>query len=470
MSADMPAVRGTDTTTASLPDSRAQAGLKLVARVAVWAIVILVALVIYELFIDDDERASLPTTELPPATVLYAAEADQATVIARAEQALRDADRATAMANQVLSFLEGASVLVALALGAAAIYGFRNAQEVRRDLREEIEEIKIMRGEMERYGDHLRLLPERMDRLDAMEATVTDALRDMQPVFVALLQSNHELQLRNYEMAYAAVMRALERDPDNPMALYIAGWLEFQYIPGQQERGAEHLRQALKVQPDWPSAMAAYGVVLRRQAMRATGSRRDDLFNQAEGHLRQALGLNPNLIDLNRESLWGPVAGILRDTGKFDRAIEAYEQACRVTPGSSYPRGNLAALYLRRGNDDPDSPWRKKALETFSRTEKAAEAELSLVPNDYFHVMDLAMSRMVLGQDDPAMFDFAFETLNDALDMRPAPEMLGVSRRGWQNLLDYSPQDWTTLRENLRRAANQIDRALAEAQAAQAEK
>jgi tetratricopeptide (TPR) repeat protein len=400
--------------------------------------------------------------------------------LAEAKATSGDAQNAVSSVETMLNFLQGAGFLVALALGAAAIYGFRNAQDTRRELKDEVKELgdtrsdlkdemrefKDIRSEVDQHREALRNLPGVLDHLGSLERDVRESLEHIQPIFLDLLQANQELRLRNYEEAYTAVKRVLELDPDNPLGLYTAGWLELQYIPDQLEQGITHLERAVKLRPDWATAIAAYGVVLRRQALMTSGTARRDLFNRALGLLQQALGMNHNLIDLNLESLWGPVAGVWRDTGKYDEAIEAYERACNVTPGSSYPHGNLAALYLRKEKYEPGTGYQEKALDMFQKTQELARAELTLVPNDYFHVMDIAMSTMALGRRDPSNFDRAHDTLTEALNLTPTPEMLGVSRRGWANLLEYCPDDWTGLKENLQAALDRISRAADDARKA----
>ncbi|HVO69911.1 MAG TPA: hypothetical protein VMT24_07695 [Aggregatilineaceae bacterium] len=400
--------------------------------------------------------------------------------LAEANAANADSQHAVNSVETMLNFLQGAGFLVALALGAAAIYGFRNAQDTRRelkdevkeladtrgDLKNEIQEFKGIRSEVDQHREALRRLPEALDHLESLERDIRESLEHVQPIFLDLLQANQELRLRNYDEAYTAIRRVLDLDPDNPLALYTAGWLELQYIPNQLAQGIRHLERAVKLRPDWATAIAAYGVVLRRQALMTTGTARRDLLNEAQGLLQQALGMNHNLIDLNLESLWGPVAGIWRDTGKYDEAIEAYERARNVTPGSSYPHGNLAALYMRKEKYGPDSEYQERALDMFQKTQELARAELTLVPNDYFHVMDIAMSTMVLGRRDPANFERAHATLTEALNLGPTPEMLGVSRRGWTNLLDYCPDGWADLKEHLQTALDRVSRAIDEARQA----
>ena len=445
-----------------------------------------------------------------------------------AEQALRDVDRTDNNLSQLFSFLQAASVLVGLALGAAAYFGFRSASQSRDDLDEvrakldlEIGENQVLRntvrdelkkeindsrtlqdkvrddlnqevkrsqqlqgnvtsalvqfkmrldGSEERltareseFKDQIAGLAEQQKRLQTLENQLTplsglgEQLHNNQEMITNLMVATHELRLRNYESAYATIRHVLTIDYNNPLALYIAGWLELQYIDGKFEDGIVHLEQAHKADSDWPTAQAALGVARRRQSRNQDGEEATRKAVEAEHLLREALKKPNNmLIDLNQESLWGPVAGIQRDRGDYGQAIETYKQACEVTPGSSYPRGNLAVLYLHESRNDPE--LRTSAIKEFKRTSELALAELVLLPNDYFHMMDIAMSRTVWAYADPAQRDTVEEYFRDALKVKPSPEMLGVSRRGWKFLYDSCPEDadWVTVRQDIARLHNRV--------------
>ncbi|MBN1964677.1 MAG: tetratricopeptide repeat protein [Anaerolineae bacterium] len=388
------------------------------------------------------------------------------------------ADQAVTAAAQILDFLQGTSILVGLALGAAAIYGFRNAQQTRQELKDEVAafekmqlqlktELAALQQEIARkletldaFRDELDALPQKLADLGVIREEIEAAIHDIRPIFSDLLQASQELRLKNYSEAYTAAQRVLARDPENPQALYIAGWLELHHISGQLDAGIDKLRHALRINPQWPAALAAYGVGLRRRAFHETGAARQNLLIEAEGALKQALGQNPNLIDLNMESFWGTVGGILRDTGQVDGAIAAYEQARRTTPGSSYPVGNLAALYLQKAKTDPQ--MRVKALQAFEDALDSAQKELSFSPNDYFNMMDIAMSTMMMGQADKIYFDSAHDALEAALLMgEVTPEVLGVSLRGWQHLRNHCPDEWADTIQHLDKAIARVQLAIA---------
>lgn len=435
----------------------------------------------------------LLTSEAVPDDPAVVGQINAETVLGQAQDTLDTAidvkdraDDAVNSAETILSFLEGATVLVGLALGAAAYVGFRNSQETREEFQElsasaskQLDELRKDKLDFQtaiqaadQYKEELQKIPTFRSGIEHQIEKIAETVDNLNTVssslqenYLDLLQATQELRLKNYEEAYRAVQSVLAREADNRQALYMAGWLENQYIPGKQTIGAEHLRQVTEKNSDWPAARAAYGVVLRRQAEHAKNAdEKARLFSQAEGMLRIALAVNPNLIDLNHESFWGPLGGLMRSQGRLEEAEDAYRRACRITPGSSYPAGNLAVMLLRRGAH-------AEALERFAQTSKLAQAELSLVPNDYYHVMDVAMASLVLGyapeqtlikalgeeiEDTVAIHqrDYRREAqakFDQALDMEPTREMLSVSQRGWNNLREYSPQgaEWDALREQL---------------------
>ena len=391
--------------------------------------------------------------------------------------------------ERLLSLLEGAGVLVGLALGAAAFYGLRNSRETREDLRDELDEldrfranltaelntqregankllavvedqqerVEKMLGDFAVYQPTLNTLPDTIAELSQTRTEIDKNLFKLLQIVTDLQRASQELILKNYREAYAAVQRVLERDPTNLQALYMAGWLEFEYVDEKLDDGIKHLEKALEQEPGWPSALAAYGVLLRRKGLRSRNPDEKAMYlAQAEGYLRQALKANRGLIDLNLESFWGPLGGILRDTGQFEKAITAYENACDVTPGSSYPHGNLAALYLKKVQTGDMTET--TALDAFRQTRQLAQVELARVPNDYFLIMDLAMASAILGHEQEEAFNTAQEWLDRAL-RHPGvtAEMLNVSIRGWGYLRDYCPKEWDPVLDFIYRAIQRLE-------------
>lgn len=407
-----------------------------------------------------------PATLPPDQAALAAAEAAReaaARALADAQQALHDVDQTSNSLSLLLSFLEGATVLAGLALGATAYFGFR-------DLSRTKGEVDVKLKDLDQYSDSLADLQKTLDEQEALRRQINRTSIEA----ADLLFVYQEFNLKNYVQAYTLVMPLLERDDQrNPHTLYIAGWLEIQHITGKLDQGIEHLRQALEIRPNWPHARAAYGVALRRKA-RATAdpAERENIFFQAEGILLNVLGESPNLLELNMESFWATVGGLRRDMGRLDEAIQAYRKAIQVTPYSSYPHGNLAMLLLQKARHD--ATLRDEALDTFAETARLAGGELALVPFDYFHTMDIAMSRMMLGRRDRRSFAEAHAALDQALAIiTVTPEMLDTSLRGWRYLLEHCPdddEDWRAVRDQLEVAIGKVSAAIEELKRIEAER
>lgn len=375
-------------------------------------------------------------------------------------QAILDrANDAVDSANLVLGFLEGASVIVAVALGAAAFYGYRETQQLRQELNDKLKEVEQKRVEVDKaldevkgYIPDIKLFLEELPKLQTLKTTIDDV--------ALLLQADQEFRNRNFKEAYEFSKQVLADDPDNLLALYISGWIEVHYLGSNHaiEDGIEHLARAVRRSEQlpfsWYTARAALGVALRRKAMSLRESdpqEFEDWMNQAEGHLKVALGHNPRLVDFNRESFWGPMGGLHRDMGRIEQAIQSYESALEVTPGSSYPQGNLSALYLHQiKHRDLDED---KALNAFEMTRSGAQMRVVSTPNDFFLLMDIAMASTILLRRDahPDKVRAAQEAFERALQMRIPAAQREVNCRGWCFLLKSCPttEPWAIVRQEL---------------------
>lgn len=396
------------------------------------------------------------------------ANADGTVDAATAEQVLQRADAAVSSVELVLSFLEGASVLAALAIATATIYGFRQTNQVREELQKQVRDIQDREATVKAELAKINQIRPDLDELATIKEQFNDSTSDLKNTIGRvgkLLQADQEFRLGNHKIAYRFINEVLAEEDENPLALYLAGWIETQFIDGQQDNGIQHLEKLLKIEQRWPSATAAYAVALRRKAMRERDKQAPpdtDLMNTARGYFYQALGSDNDLVDFNKESYWGPLGGLLRDVGEIDAAIFAYEQALRITPGSSYPAGNLASLKLLKARDNRS--LEEEALHAFQLTVTLAQAELAQKPNDYFLLMDMAMSYAILGMRDHHMYAESERNLQAVIDMRPGNEHLEVSMRGWLNLLEYMPRrpEWFDTRKYVQSCLDRIT-AMAEA-------
>jgi tetratricopeptide (TPR) repeat protein len=355
-------------------------------------------------------------------------------------------------AQLVLSFLEGAAILVGIIAGAAALYGFgelNKLSELRKEIdqkRELLEELDQLKGQLESRIDNVGLL----------------------------LQADQEFRLQNYKGASLFAQNALRQNPRNLFALYIQGWLEVHHLDNL-DTGIYRLRRVNQLLGDteWASAKAVYGVALRRKGREMLKSSNEThrkegkaLLREAEVFLIKALQIDPKLMDFNAESFWGPVGGIRRELQDYAEAIEAYEEALKVTPMSSYPHGNLSALYLRLAQRESERSKQKelldKAMRNFKETIEIAMIELSQKPSDYYLLMDLAMSHMIMAYQDTPQESHMNESeryLKLALEKSVSAQTMKTSlEAGWQFLLDSCPNtpEWQPIRTALTEAIQKM--------------
>jgi tetratricopeptide (TPR) repeat protein len=184
--------------------------------------------------------------------------------------------------------------------------------------------------------------------------------------------------------------RALQLDADNPIIHYRLGYVYTQ--SGSLEQARQSLTRALEIEPDFPPALAALGYVYRRIGEKMEqGIERDMMLNQAESKLLEALKRSPKLVDEDGESWWGSLGGLYRRRGQIEEAIEAYRQAAKVTPKSSYAFSNLALLYMQQNNRDA-------MTEMYRRVEQLAGGEAQADVDNYWAYADLITSKLALGK------------------------------------------------------------------------
>lgn len=353
-------------------------------------------------------------------------------------------------AQNILSFLEGTAILVGIVVGIGAFLGITQISDIRKEFDEKIRKIEELSSVITTHEDELKELHQLNEKLENGINSVT-----------WLLQADQEFRLRNNNEAYNFANKVLEMSKDNPMALYILGWLKV-HSTDEIEEGIANLETLQLIMSDWriewPTAQASYAVALRRKARKLSDQYPDDpkklaeskdLLETAEARLVLALKESNSLMDFNKESYWGPLGGIRRDLGKILQAIDAYRNALKITPGSSYPQGNLASLYLiayhnnlalpeKLEDDEKDKNYLELAEQAFLDTHKFANHELVTAPNDYYNLMDIAMSHTMLGD-----WVEGKKYLNRALGLKPAVNKLEVSLiSGWEILKKHCPSEW----------------------------
>lgn len=216
--------------------------------------------------------------------------------------------------------------------------------------------------------------------------------------------------------------RALRLSPHNPAILYRMGYIQCQR--GELAEAEAYLTQSLDVDPSFRPALATQGMVLRRRGeILPAGKERDAQLREAESRLRQALEGAPRLLDEDGESWWCTLGGLYRVQNRIDLAADAYQQAARITPYSSYPLGNLALYRGLKGDYDG-------MIQTYREVERLARMQAQANPEDYWAYADLLVARLALGKIQEAE-----SILNVVLDIMPeemvyaGPSLLAILER-----------------------------------------
>lgn len=370
---------------------------------------------------------------LAAGALFLAWQADRSSVIVVSEEMspgdatalLERANDAVNFADSVLSFLEGASVVlgVMIALGA---WMLRNSVQ---------DQIAAIRAE---NAATQKLLAEREAALAKLEEDVGSkldrALEDTQReidearqradrsfrLLNNLVLAEQQVRAHNHASALNILHDAEKDEPDNYAVNYLLGYLYS--LRKEYDRAIQHLEKSLAQEGGFAPAIAALGLALRRKGDSLSGdenrAERNAFWSEAEMRLLAALKLDPHLTDAEGESYYGSLGGLYRRQGRYEDAIEAYLQATRVTPTSSYPLINLASLFWHEGKLD-------EARQYFQRVHDAARLKLDMNPLDNWARADFAQALVALGKRDEALRQIQFVREN-----HPEPGLLATIRDG----------------------------------------
>lgn len=308
------------------------------------------------------------------------------TTIERADVVLERANDAVNSAQLILSFLEGASVLITVAVAAAAVFGLSNVNE----LRSEFEETK---NRLEEAEQELRQRESRLYAFEQEFIKIRDEARNAQRQLEALERYSLAEQLmreRNLDAALVECSKSYALDPTNYTNNYLYGNLLM--ARGQFVEATKKLEEALSVEPTFAVAIATLGLAYRRLGELTTSNRGQQIryYNIAEEKLLAALELDDKLLNNDGESYQGTLGSLYRRQGRIWEAIERYRHAAKITPGRSYPFVNLALLYYEQDNHQ----LRDENLRIAKRN---AERRISDTPTDFWALYDLAQIEMILG-------------------------------------------------------------------------
>jgi len=360
------------------------------------------------------ELMPLLALALAAGALFFAWKADRRTTFVISDQVtpseasalLERANDAVNFTDSVLSFLEGASVVLGafIALGA---WMLRNSVQdqiatiraendlTQRRLAEREASLSKLEGDVRKHLD---------DALAITQREIEDAGQRADRSFRllnSLVLAEQQVRAHNHASALNILHDAFKLEPDNYAINYLLGYLYS--LRREYDRAIQHLEDSLAQEAGFAPAIAALGLALRRKgdSLSAEDERaqRNEYWSQAEMRLLNALRLDPHLTDAEGESYYGSLAGLYRRQGRYADAIDAYRRAEQITPTSSYPLINLASLYWHQGATE-------QAHAYFERVHDVARLKLDTNPLDNWARADFAQALAALGQRDEALRQF----------------------------------------------------------------
>ena len=335
---------------------------------------------------------------------------------------LERANDAVNSAELILSFLEGAAVIITVAIAATAIVGLSSINELREAVddteQELLQRVEVAEARLKEREKQLAsmedLIAEAEQRIDLLvEERLKQVYADTESArrqSAALARHSLAEQLmreRNIDAALNAVEDAFQLDPHNYANNYLYGMLLID--KGQFSASIEKLRDALVEEPDFVPALAALGLANRRVGDLTDERRqRNEYYNIAEAKLLEAMQADSNLLTHDGESYYGTLGSLYRRTGRIEDALDSYRRAAEITPRRSYPFVNLAMLYLAQ----QEGQLRDQNLLI---AERNAMRRLADTPTDYWALYDMGLIHLMRGEMDKAR-----QLFREAIDFTPA--------------------------------------------------
>lgn len=343
-------------------------------------------------------------------------------VLTQAEHTLARAEEAVNSAELILSFLEGASVIITISIAAAAVVGLSTINELRETMNDTVQELLKRVEEAEnRLREREKELENIEDLLDVAKAQIdqviedrlaqvyhdTESARKQSAALARHAMAEQLLREKNFDAALHACEEAYALDPQNYANNYLYGTLLID--KGDFDGAIDKLSEALEADGDFVPAIAALGLANRRAGDLADDRRRrNELYNLAEARLLDAIGKNPALLTPDGESYYGTLGSLYRRQGRIEDALDSYRRAAEVTPQRSYPYINLAMLYLHQQEDQLRD-------QNLIIAERNAARRLADTPTDYWAMYDLGLIYLMREETEAAVRHF-----KEGIEVTPA--------------------------------------------------
>ena len=351
-----------------------------------------------------------PTATPDPNQILNQADAvaTQATgASTQADRTLTEADRTTAQAQNVLNvfnfFIAFLGVALTAATGVAGGllgYGFSIANNFRKQLNDEREDVAKKRAAMD----------------NALKAVVYLGLGD---------RLYNQDKKQEAIAIYRKVGSLLPEDTDinNSLGRIYSG-------AGYYDDAIKSFEVALAIDPTIAEAEMELGLAYRRrgEAQKGPGAEalRNADYDEALAHLKRAIELRPDYEDAlaGLGAVYRRMGDIERDKQRDAKAREYYEQARKyyaqaqgANPLSSYALGNVASLSWYLGGKDA-------AIDYFILAEATAKVRIINADHSqelYWDYYDLALAQLITGtvNNNETTKNEAIKSYNTAIHLTP---------------------------------------------------
>ena len=208
---------------------------------------------------------------------------------------------------------------------------------------------------LQRTSSGLEAAVEHCKRSTELDSDYAPAWLTLASAYINQGESGQRDYIEAYELATAAVDRAIEVDPELPFAHSARAWIAFNF-ERDYPNSAKHFRIARSLFPNSSVILANASVLAAHLGY----------LDDATAMVSRSIALLPS------DSIAHSMRGIyLMRLGRLDEAEKDFSEALKLSPGSGYHSGNLALLRLLQGRpaeaiecaaDIDDEPQRLSVL------------------------------------------------------------------------------------------------------------